>query len=211
RSLGRRGGGAAALGGVLRGAPGGRLRLHGPARRLRGEVHPLGLLPGDAPADGRAARRLLRGQPDLPDHRLHEQLRDDRKPALFKGIYAILQRALHRAGEAQHGAAQAGRMTERRRIMRNLFLTAALAAATAGGASAAVLTAPPAVRPGATRPPEAVKAQVPGWSAANPFAAESPLPYHLPPFDRIKDGDWAPAFEEGMLEQRAEVDAIADS
>ena len=25
----------------------------------------------------------------------------------------------------------------------------------------------------------------------NPFFTESPLPYHLPPFDRIKDSDYA--------------------
>jgi peptidyl-dipeptidase Dcp len=47
------------------------------------------------------------------------------------------------------------------------------------------------------------------WTAANPFARESALPYHLPPFDKIKDADFAPAYEEGMLEQRKEVDAIA--
>ena len=50
-----------------------------------------------------------------------------------------------------------------------------------------------------------------GWTAANPFAQESPLPYHFPPFDKIHDADFAPAYEEGMLEQRKEVDAIAHS
>jgi peptidyl-dipeptidase Dcp len=52
-------------------------------------------------------------------------------------------------------------------------------------------------------------ARAAGWTAANPFARESVLPYHLPPFDKIKDADFAPAYEEGMLEQRKEVDAIA--
>ncbi len=45
-------------------------------------------------------------------------------------------------------------------------------------------------------------------SADNPFAQPSTLPYHLPPFDRIKDADFRPAFEAGMAEQRAEIDRI---
>jgi peptidyl-dipeptidase Dcp len=45
--------------------------------------------------------------------------------------------------------------------------------------------------------------------AANPFFAESTLPYHAPPFDKIKDSDYAPAIEEGMKNQLAEVEAIA--
>jgi peptidyl-dipeptidase Dcp len=45
--------------------------------------------------------------------------------------------------------------------------------------------------------------------AENPFLKESPLPYQLPPFDRIKDSDYRPAFEAGMGEQLREVAAIA--
>ncbi|MFA5162072.1 MAG: M3 family metallopeptidase [Elusimicrobiales bacterium] len=45
----------------------------------------------------------------------------------------------------------------------------------------------------------------------NPFFRPSPLPYHLPPFDRIKNSDFRPAFERGMAEQLAEADAIARS
>ena len=45
--------------------------------------------------------------------------------------------------------------------------------------------------------------------ASNPFSAPSPLLYQAPPFDRIKDSDYLPALEEGMKQQRAEVDAIA--
>src|SRR5438093_12069894 len=43
----------------------------------------------------------------------------------------------------------------------------------------------------------------------NPFASQSSLPYHLPPFDKIKDADFRPAFEAGMAEQRKEADAVA--
>jgi len=42
----------------------------------------------------------------------------------------------------------------------------------------------------------------------NPFARESTLPYHLPPFDKIKDADFQPALLAGMAEQRKEIDAI---
>jgi peptidyl-dipeptidase Dcp len=44
---------------------------------------------------------------------------------------------------------------------------------------------------------------------ANPFYAPSTLPYFYPAFDKIKDADYAPAFEEAMRQQRAEIDAIA--
>ena len=45
--------------------------------------------------------------------------------------------------------------------------------------------------------------------ADNPFLTESPLPYRLPPFDRIDEAHYRPAFEQGMAEQIAEVEAIA--
>ena len=46
-------------------------------------------------------------------------------------------------------------------------------------------------------------------SNENPFLAPSALPYQLPPFDRISDEHYRPAFEQGMDEQREEVEAIA--
>jgi peptidyl-dipeptidase Dcp len=46
---------------------------------------------------------------------------------------------------------------------------------------------------------------------ANPFAAPSSLPYQLPPFDRIHDGDFMPAFIAGMAEQLREVQAITSN
>ena len=42
----------------------------------------------------------------------------------------------------------------------------------------------------------------------NPLLAPSPLPLHYPPFDKIRDEDFMPAFEQGMAEKRAQVDAI---
>jgi peptidyl-dipeptidase Dcp len=55
------------------------------------------------------------------------------------------------------------------------------------------------------------------WGAAaattvgGPFAAPSTLPYQAPPFDRIKDSDFQPAFEEAMRQQLAEMHTIANN
>lgn len=46
---------------------------------------------------------------------------------------------------------------------------------------------------------------------ANPFFSASTLPFEAPPFDKIKEGDYAPAIEEGMKRQIAEIDAIANN
>ena len=46
-------------------------------------------------------------------------------------------------------------------------------------------------------------------AAENPLLIESALPYHLPPFDRIKDADFEPAYTEGMADHLKEVEAIA--
>ncbi len=45
----------------------------------------------------------------------------------------------------------------------------------------------------------------------NPFFAESTLPLKYPPFDKIKDSDFGPAFDRGMADQIKEVGAIANS
>jgi peptidyl-dipeptidase Dcp len=45
----------------------------------------------------------------------------------------------------------------------------------------------------------------------NPFHAPSTLPFQAPPFDKIKDGDYQPAIEAGMAEQRQEMRAIASN
>lgn len=46
---------------------------------------------------------------------------------------------------------------------------------------------------------------------SNPFFAQSPLPLHYPQFDKIKDSDFAPAFDRGMADELKEVAAIADN
>ena len=43
----------------------------------------------------------------------------------------------------------------------------------------------------------------------NPFQNASTLPYELPPFDRIQDSDYRPAFEAGMAGERFDMDRIA--
>jgi peptidyl-dipeptidase Dcp len=59
----------------------------------------------------------------------------------------------------------------------------------------------------ASAPAVAVTSKPPAVS--NPFFSPSTLPYQLPPFAQITDADYAPAFEQGMAEQQAEIAAIA--
>jgi peptidyl-dipeptidase Dcp len=49
------------------------------------------------------------------------------------------------------------------------------------------------------------------FGPANPFYAPSTLPFHAPPFDRIKDEDYQPAIEAGMAQQLAEIRRIANN
>ena len=60
----------------------------------------------------------------------------------------------------------------------------------------------------------AVPAQAATTEAApssNPFYQESSLPLQYPPFDKIKDSDFAPAFDRGMADNIKEVDTIANN
>ncbi len=76
------------------------------------------------------------------------------------------------------------------RIARLLFVAAATAMTALGAAATKVAGTTP-------------------MAADNPFARQSPLPFEMPPFGRIRDADYAPAFEAGMREQLKEVAAIA--
>ncbi len=79
-----------------------------------------------------------------------------------------------------------------------LALTAALAVA----APACSKTEAPVNAPAAAPAPAA---------EANPFFAQSTLPLQYPAFDKIKDSDFAPAFDRGMADELKEIEAIADN
>jgi peptidyl-dipeptidase Dcp len=49
------------------------------------------------------------------------------------------------------------------------------------------------------------------FGPSNPFYAASTLPFHAPPFDKIKDSDYQPAIDAGMAEARTEILAIAEN
>jgi peptidyl-dipeptidase Dcp len=49
------------------------------------------------------------------------------------------------------------------------------------------------------------------FGPSNPFYAPSTLPFQAPPFDKIKDSDYQPAFDAGMAQQLKEIEAIADN
>jgi peptidyl-dipeptidase Dcp len=82
-------------------------------------------------------------------------------------------------------------------------VTVALAAALAIGAGCA----PSGMQASAPTPTATVTSTAP-LTAANPFYAPSTLPFGAPPFDRIHDGDYQPAIDEGMRQQIREVSAI---
>jgi len=52
------------------------------------------------------------------------------------------------------------------------------------------------------------QASGPEFGPSNPFYAPSTLPFHAPPFDKIKDDDYQPAMEAGMAQQLEEIRAI---
>src|SRR4029079_15016780 len=71
--------------------------------------------------------------------------------------------------------------------------------------SATALACAPATVTTANVPAPATSAA----NAGNPFFVESTLPYHAPRFDLIRNEHYQPAFEEGMRQSLAEIDAIA--
>lgn len=77
--------------------------------------------------------------------------------------------------------------------------TPILFAAAASSVLLAACATPPAPPP-APPPPR-----------ANPLLEKSSLPFQAPAFDKIQDGDFQPALEEGMKQRLAEVAAIADN
>jgi peptidyl-dipeptidase Dcp len=49
------------------------------------------------------------------------------------------------------------------------------------------------------------------FGQSNPFYAASPLEFHAPAFDKIKDSDYQPAIDAGMAQQLKEVEVIANN
>lgn len=90
-------------------------------------------------------------------------------------------------------------------IATSIALTAACSSsndADKGAAPAASSTAAPAPATTAAAAPAA---------HVNPLLTKSELPFEAPPFDKIVDADFQPAIEEGMKQELAEIDAIANS
>ena len=61
-----------------------------------------------------------------------------------------------------------------------------------------------------TVPEKTATTQTPD-AAPNPLLTASTLPFQAPPFDKIQDSDYLPAFEEGMRQHLADVRKIADN
>ncbi|HEY4126561.1 MAG TPA: peptidyl-dipeptidase Dcp [Gammaproteobacteria bacterium] len=96
-------------------------------------------------------------------------------------------------------------------MLKNLTLSflgaAALVAASTSGFADGTAAGSTAAAPAASTAP----APVAPFTKDNPFAKPSKLFMQAPPFDKIKDSDYQPAIEEGIKEQRVEVDAIANN
>jgi peptidyl-dipeptidase Dcp len=65
--------------------------------------------------------------------------------------------------------------------------------------------------PAATAAKPSTAAVNPAPARANPLLSESTLPFHAPPFDKIQDADFLPAFKEALREQLDEVAKIANN
>ncbi|MDE2620587.1 MAG: dipeptidyl carboxypeptidase II, partial [Sphingomonadales bacterium] len=95
---------------------------------------------------------------------------------------------------------------------RILLAATALACTGLSLAGCATTTPPVAAVPAAPAPdPAPAPAARPVIPVATGiFAAPSTLPYQAPPFDRIRDEDYLPGFEQAIAIKRAEVMAIAN-
>ncbi|MDE2040359.1 MAG: M3 family metallopeptidase [Elusimicrobia bacterium] len=87
-----------------------------------------------------------------------------------------------------------------------MLLSLLLAGRVLAASAAPATSAAPAV----SSLPSALPAQ-PAVARDNPLLHASELPFHYPPFDKITDADFRPAFEAGMARQRKEVEAIANN
>ena len=55
----------------------------------------------------------------------------------------------------------------------------------------------------------AAAAQNKNSMTANPLLTESTLPFHIPPFDKIRNENFIPAYKQGMADELKEIDKIA--
>lgn len=85
--------------------------------------------------------------------------------------------------------------------IRPRILSVACCALLAGTIGVNAHAAAPAASPAASH----------GAITANPFYKASTLPFEAPDFSKIKNADFQPAIEEGMKQQMAEVEKIADN
>jgi peptidyl-dipeptidase Dcp len=63
----------------------------------------------------------------------------------------------------------------------------------------------------ALSPSAGPQTQTPAFGTSNPFYAPSTLPFHAPPFDKIKDSDYQPAMDAGIAENLREIETIANN
>jgi len=92
-------------------------------------------------------------------------------------------------------------------LIRCAFAVVRLATSFSCVALCGVALADPALPPHSAAPRAPATTE---FGPSNPFFAPSGLPFEAPPFDRIKDDDYLPAIEAGMVEELAEMQAIAD-
>ena len=93
--------------------------------------------------------------------------------------------------------------------MLRIRVSALLAASTVIAIATPLAAEAPRHRAIATKTAASVKATE--LAASNPFAKPSTLPFQAPDFARIKDRDYLPAFLAGMVQQKAEISAIANN
>jgi peptidyl-dipeptidase Dcp len=97
------------------------------------------------------------------------------------------------------------------RAMRRLYsaLAIALLAFAACAPQPSIVPAPPKPAPPPAATPSVATYTPPPAPRKNPLLEPSPLPFHMPQFDKIRDTDFEPAFKAGMKKQLEEVARIA--
>src|SRR5271170_1372537 len=90
-----------------------------------------------------------------------------------------------------------------------LMLLATIASIPALSCAAETPPPPAAPAPVASAPAPPPAPLPPPPAPVNPFFQASTLLYEAPPFDRIHDSDYEPAYEKGMSDHLAEIAAVA--